>query len=152
MVLLLGNDERDPLFPQAKEAGASVLEEFVAPSEDDNRGQRVVVGQRLMQTVSDIFLRWVRVQGSTGRRGTSTCVSCGTGRGRSRSNRWFHRDERLRRAVRVDQAHARSGTRIAIASNLGSGRAFDLAVCDVARTTRIRTNATHQALLWCWPS
>ena len=67
MLLLLGDDERDPLFLQAKEAGASVLEEFVEPSTYDNCGQRVVVGQRLMQTVSDIFLGWVRVQGFDGR-------------------------------------------------------------------------------------
>ena len=32
-------------------------------SEFDNGGQRVVVGQRLMQAVSDIFLGWVRVDG-----------------------------------------------------------------------------------------
>ena len=33
MILLLGDDERDPLFLQAKEAGPSVLEEFVGASE-----------------------------------------------------------------------------------------------------------------------
>ena len=38
------------------------------PSEFDNCGQRVVVGQRLMQAVSDIFLGWVRVKGIDGQR------------------------------------------------------------------------------------
>ena len=45
-----------------------MLEAFVGASEFDNGGQRVVVGQRLMQAVSDIFLGWVRVdRASTGR-------------------------------------------------------------------------------------
>jgi uncharacterized protein (DUF2252 family) len=67
MALLLGDDANDPLFLQAKEAGPSVLEEFVGASEYENSAQRVVVGQRLMQTVSDIFLGWVRVRGFDGR-------------------------------------------------------------------------------------
>ena len=66
MAFLLGDHERDPLFLQAKEAGPSALEQFVGPSEYDNAGQRVVVGQRLMQAVSDIFLGWVRVKGFDG--------------------------------------------------------------------------------------
>jgi len=66
MALLLGDHQRDPLFLQAKEAGHSALEEFVGPSDYDNAGQRVVVGQRLMQAVSDIFLGRVRVKGFDG--------------------------------------------------------------------------------------
>ena len=68
MALLIGDNEQDPLFLQAKEAGPSVLEAFTTPSEFDNCGQRVVVGQRLMQAVSDIFLGWVRVKGIDGQR------------------------------------------------------------------------------------
>ena len=55
-----------PLFLQAKEAGPSALEQFVSASEYENAGQRVVVGQRLMQAVSDIFLGWVRATGLDG--------------------------------------------------------------------------------------
>ena len=44
-----------------KEAEASVLEEFLGPSEFSNHGERVVVGQRLMQATSDIFLGWLHV-------------------------------------------------------------------------------------------
>ena len=66
MALLLGDDDHDALFLQAKEAGPSALEQFVGPSEYDNAGQRVVVGQRVMQAVSDIFLGWVRVKGIDG--------------------------------------------------------------------------------------
>ena len=46
---------------QMKEAEASVLEEFLGPSQFSNHGERVVVGQRLMQAVSDIFLGWLHV-------------------------------------------------------------------------------------------
>ena len=61
IALLLGRDGQDPLFLQMKEAEASVLEEFLGPSEFSNHGQRVVAGQRLMQATSDIFLGWLHV-------------------------------------------------------------------------------------------
>lgn len=47
-----------PLVLQFKEAVASVLEPFAGASTHPHHGQRVVVGQRLMQPVSDIFLGW----------------------------------------------------------------------------------------------
>ena len=62
IALLLGRDGQDPLFLQMKEAEASVLEEFLGPSEFSNHGERVVVGQRLMQAASDIFLGWLHVE------------------------------------------------------------------------------------------
>ena len=48
----------DPIFLQVEEAGASVLETHLGPSEYPHHGQRVVVGQRLMQAFPDIFLGW----------------------------------------------------------------------------------------------
>ena len=63
IALLLGRDGSDPLFLQMKEAEASVLEELLGPSEFSNHGERVVVGQRLMQATSDIFLGWLHVDG-----------------------------------------------------------------------------------------
>jgi hypothetical protein len=57
---MLGRDETDPLFLQVKEAEASVLSRFVGASKYASQGQRVVVGQRLMQAASDIFLGWQR--------------------------------------------------------------------------------------------
>ncbi len=61
IALMFGRDDKDPLFLQMKEAEASVLEEYAGKSEFANHGQRVVVGQRLMQAASDIFLGWVHV-------------------------------------------------------------------------------------------
>ncbi len=46
------------LILQVKEATSSVLEEFVGKGQFSHQGQRVVVGQRLMQCASDIFLGW----------------------------------------------------------------------------------------------
>ena len=42
-----------------------MLEPYVGQSEYDNCGQRVVIGQRLMQAASDLFLGWTR--GEAGR-------------------------------------------------------------------------------------
>jgi uncharacterized protein (DUF2252 family) len=64
--LMLGRDPTDPLFLQAKEAQPSVLEAFAGRSRLRHHGERVVVGQRLMQAASDIFLGWLRVTGFDG--------------------------------------------------------------------------------------
>jgi uncharacterized protein (DUF2252 family) len=50
----------DPLFLQVKEARPSVLERYTGHAPVAHNGQRVVVGQRLMQSASDIFLGWSR--------------------------------------------------------------------------------------------
>jgi uncharacterized protein (DUF2252 family) len=48
-----------PLFLQFKEANASVLEAYAGASAYNHHGQRVVMGQRLMQPASDMFLGWM---------------------------------------------------------------------------------------------
>jgi uncharacterized protein (DUF2252 family) len=60
---LTGNDDDDPLFLQAKEAQPSVLAPYSAPSAYGHQGQRVVVGQRLIQGAPDIFLGWGKQDG-----------------------------------------------------------------------------------------
>jgi uncharacterized protein DUF2252 len=54
-------DGESPLFLQLKEARASVLESYLPPSQFPNHGQRVVNGQRLLQSASDIFLGWSKM-------------------------------------------------------------------------------------------
>ena len=66
IVLMLGNDDGDPLLLQAKEAQASVLEPFLGKSKHANHGQRVVEGQRLMQSASDVLLGWIKSSGLDG--------------------------------------------------------------------------------------
>jgi uncharacterized protein (DUF2252 family) len=57
-ILLLVSGNGDPLFLQFKQANESVLEPYAGASPYKHHGQRVVVGQRIMQSASDIFLGW----------------------------------------------------------------------------------------------
>jgi uncharacterized protein (DUF2252 family) len=59
-IALFCGDQDDHLFLQVKEARASVLEGLAGPSPFRNNGERVVTGQKLMQSASDIFLGWTR--------------------------------------------------------------------------------------------
>lgn len=59
VTLLMAADD-DPLFLQVKEARPSVLEPYAGKSIHPNNGQRVVVGQRVMQSASDVFLGWTK--------------------------------------------------------------------------------------------
>ena len=51
-------DDDQPLFLQVKEASPSVLAPYAEPGGPTHMGERVVVGQRIMQGTSDIFLGW----------------------------------------------------------------------------------------------
>jgi uncharacterized protein (DUF2252 family) len=129
-ILLLLDDQDVPLFLQMKEADTSVIEEFTSRSEFSHCGHRVVVGQRLMQAASDIFLGWERSawlgdereyyirqlrdwKGSADIEGMTTAGMelwgrmCG----------WT-----------LARAHARSGDRAAIAAYLGKSDVFDRAI------------------------
>jgi uncharacterized protein (DUF2252 family) len=64
-ILLFLADSNDPLLLQAKEARASVLEPYAGQSKYDHHGQRIVVGQRLMQSASDMFLGWMTSEDGT---------------------------------------------------------------------------------------
>jgi uncharacterized protein (DUF2252 family) len=57
-VVLMMSECNDPLFLQFKEAVTSVLEPYAGKSAYPHHGQRVVMGQHLMQPASDIFLGW----------------------------------------------------------------------------------------------
>jgi uncharacterized protein (DUF2252 family) len=59
MVALMMSVADNPLFLQFKQANASVLEAYAGQSVYPHHGQRVVMGQRLMQPASDLFLGWV---------------------------------------------------------------------------------------------
>ena len=134
IALLLGRDGEDALFLQVKEAEASVLEEFVEPSEFSNHGERVVAGQRLMQATSDIFLGWLR-----GNAGIDDQPRDYYGRqlkdwkGSAEVEQMFPKGMELYGGVcgrTLARAHARSGDRIAIAAYLGSGSSFDRAILE----------------------
>jgi uncharacterized protein (DUF2252 family) len=149
-MLLLLEDGNEPLFLQAKEAGPSVLEVFVGESEFDNSGQRVVVGQRLMQAVSDIFLGWVRVQAPDGAQRDFYVRQLRDWKGSAEVETMVPAGMRAYGEIcgwTLARAHARSGDCIALAAYLGAGTAFDEAVRDFAQAYADQNERDHQTLV-----
>ncbi len=144
----VGRNNEDPLFLQAKEAQASVLERFVGSSCHEQHGQRIVVGQRLMQAASDIFLGWVRLRGVDGQV-------------RDYYVRQLHDwkggidPEKLRVSgatlyaqlcgVTLARAHARWGERLAIAGYLGKRDVFDRAIADFSAAYAEQNERDYEA-------
>jgi uncharacterized protein (DUF2252 family) len=65
LIGLFTANEEDAIILQFKEGSRSVLEKYAGDSVYGNHGERIVNGQRLMQTVSDIFLGWTKSQNGT---------------------------------------------------------------------------------------
>jgi uncharacterized protein (DUF2252 family) len=150
IALLLGRDGQDPLFLQMKEAEASVLEESLGPSEFSNHGQRVVVGQRLMQATSDIFLGWLHVDS-----GLDDQQRDFYGRQLKDWKGSAEIEQMVPQAMAVygklcgwtlARAHARSGDRIAIAAYLGNGDRFDRALVEFCKAYADQNDRDYQAL------
>ncbi len=131
--LFLGRQRQAPLFLQAKEAQVSVLERFVGKSEHANNGQRVVEGQRLMQAASDIFLGWLRLEGLDGQMRDYYVRQLHDWKGSIEVEALRVPGATLYARLcgaTLARAHARLGDRVAIASYLGKGDAFDRALAD----------------------
>jgi uncharacterized protein (DUF2252 family) len=150
IILMLGRDDADPLFLQAKEAQASVLAPFVGKSRFTNQGERVVEGQRLMQAVSDIFLGWERAEGlSEGGKRDFYIRQL-----RDWKGSWPPEamDPRVMSAYgrmcarTLARAHARSGDRIAIAAYLGASDVFDRSIAGFAEAYADQNERDFQAL------
>jgi uncharacterized protein (DUF2252 family) len=130
-IALMVAAKNDLLFLQIKEAQPSVLERYAGKSTYANQGERVVNGQRLMQSASDIFLGWTHGKGG----------------------RHFYirqlRDMKIKALVDVfnrttmmdyaslcgwtlARAHARSGDPAMIAGYLGKSDVFDKAIARFA--------------------
>ena len=146
VVALFMASEDDPIFLQVKEAGASVLEPYVGRSRHANHGQRVVAGQRLMQSASYLFLGWGR--GINGRdfyvrqlrdMKTSAIIEdfdAGDLRAYGRVCGWA-----------LARAHARSGDAALIAGYIGSSEVFDDAMCDFAVEYADQAQRDHRAFV-----
>ncbi|MFD4322984.1 DUF2252 domain-containing protein, partial [Streptomyces sp. NPDC058548] len=148
--LLLGRDDEDPLFLQAKEADTSVLAAHVGASTYRNQGERVVSGQRLMQATSDIFLGWERVDGIDGKKRDFYVRQLRDWKGIAMPERMRPKDLETFGdlcGLTLARAHARSGDRIAIASYLGSGDSFDRALAVFAEAYADQNERDHQALV-----
>jgi uncharacterized protein (DUF2252 family) len=151
IALLMGLDGQDPLFLQIKEAQASVLEEFLGPSQFANHGERVVAGQRLMQASSDILIGWLHTApGLDGEprdyygrqlrdwKGSATIEQMSS-EGMAQYGRMC--------GWTLARAHARSGDRIAIAAYLGRGANFDRALLQFSRDYAEQNERDYAALL-----
>ncbi|MER7674837.1 DUF2252 domain-containing protein [Kitasatospora sp. NPDC096128] len=150
IVLLLGRDDRDPLFLQAKEAQQSVLAAHAGPSEFESEGERVVTGQRMMQAASDIFLGWQHVEGIDGRERDFYVRQLRDWKGIAQPG--LMSPDELDEFGRLcgwtlARAHARSGDRIAIAAYLGRGDVFDRALARFAVAYADQNERDHRALL-----
>lgn len=145
VALFMATDD-DPIFLQIKEASASVLEPYAGKSLHGNQGERVVVGQRLMQSASDLFLGWTR--GSNGRdlyvrqlrdMKVSAIVEdfdAGDLRAYGRVCAWA-----------LARAHARSGDAALIAGYMGASEVLDGAIAEFAVEYADQTHKDHRAFV-----
>jgi uncharacterized protein (DUF2252 family) len=150
IMLMLGRDDRDPLFLQMKEAEESVLEPYLGRSEFANHGQRVVEGQRLMQAASDIMLGWIRTtEWIDGVNRDFYVRQLWDGKGSAPVD-VFDPDALGRYGElcgwALARAHARSGDAVAIGSYLGAGNMFDRAMCAFAERYADQNERDYEAL------
>jgi len=135
IVLLVGHDEDDPLFLQLKEADASVLESFLKRSEYASHGRRVVEGQRLMQTASDIMLGWNSITGVDGVKRDYYMRQLRDQKGSADIDTMNRKALTLYARLcgqALARTHARSGDSVAIATYMGGGDALGLALAEFA--------------------
>ena len=143
---LLMSDDEAPLLLQIKEAQKSVLAPYAGASEYPNHGQRVVVGQRMLQAATDIFLGWTEVPID----GRHFYVR------RLKDARLANVGARLAAALpfyaglcgrTLARAHARAGDAVAITGYTGDGNAFDKAIATFAMTYADQTERDWRRLL-----
>ncbi len=150
IALLLGRDGQDPLFLLVKQAEAWVLVVFLDPTEFSNHGQRVVVGQRLMQATSDIFLGWLHVDaGSDGQAVDYYVRQLKDWKGSAEIEKMDPKAMATYGTLcgwTLARAHARSGDRIAIAAYLGNGDSFDRAMVEFSKAYAEQNERDYQAL------
>ena len=144
IILMMAGDD-DVLFLQVKEARLSVLEPYATKSVYPNHGQRVVAGQRLMQSASDMFLGW------TEERGVHFYIR-------------QLRDIKIKPRVEVfdapmmmtyaewcgwalARAHAKSGDAAMISGYLGNSGKFDEAIASFAVAYADQNERDHQDFL-----
>ncbi|MCZ8172456.1 MAG: DUF2252 family protein, partial [Brevundimonas sp.] len=147
MVLLMSGNG-DPLFLQVKEARRSVLEPYAGASPIAHPGERVVRGQRLMQSASDMFLGWL------------------TGAGKGHPNLYVRQlsDLKIKPQIEVAipsgtevyarytgmtlaRAHCRSGDPVLLSAYMGKSEAFEDAMADFAVAYADQAERDHAAMV-----
>jgi uncharacterized protein (DUF2252 family) len=144
-IMLFMANKNDPLLLQVKEARQSVLEPYAGQSEYDHHGKRVVVGQRVMQSASDMFLGWV-----TGFDGTHYYI-------RQLRDMKFSvplemmKPDTLQRYAQIcvwvlARAHAKGGDAAMVSGYLGKKDTFDDALSQFAIDYADQTEKDHAKL------
>ena len=145
-VALLMASEHDPMLLQFKEALPSVLEPYAGKGRYANHGERVVTGQRMLQSASDVFLGW---------------TSDGNGR-----DYYFRQLRDMKMKIDLEnmskcdwleyveicgwtlaRAHARTGDAAVIGGYLGTNDAFDLALAKFAASYADQAERDHTTLV-----
>jgi uncharacterized protein (DUF2252 family) len=130
-ILLLLAEDGDPLILQVKEARHSVLEPFAGAGPYEKQGQRVVEGQRLMQSASDIFLGYL-----SNPDGIDFYVrqlrDMKYGFDPSGVEPWQLANYAKYCGGNLARSHAKSGDAAAIAGYLGNSDTFDRAIVSFA--------------------
>ncbi|HEX3671006.1 MAG TPA: DUF2252 domain-containing protein, partial [Candidatus Cybelea sp.] len=143
-IALLMSPANEPLFLQFKQAHASVLEPYAEKSAYAHHGQRVVMGQRLMQAASDIFLGWttgpsgdfyVRQLRDAKISASVESFDAGLFEAYARGCGW-----------NLARAHAKSGNARIVGGYLGKSDEFDEAVAEFATAYADVTERDHAAL------
>lgn len=149
-VVLLQSGDGHPLFMQFKEATASVLEAHLGPSEFAQSGERVVRGQRLMQSAGDILLGWSRFERSDDDNDGFDFYFRQLWDGKGSANVDAMSPEALLQyagtcGATLALGHARSTDPAIIAGYLGDSDVFDRAVQRFADAYADLTEADHRA-------
>ncbi len=148
LIVLLESDDGSPLFLQFKEATRSVLEPHAGPSGYDHAGERVVRGQRLMQSAGDVLLGWSYVEDPDGRRFDFYFRQLWDGKGSATVEDMG--PKRLKRYARacggtLAVAHARTGDAAAIWGYLGADRTADDVFADFGDAYAALNDDDHAA-------
>jgi uncharacterized protein (DUF2252 family) len=145
-VALLLAGEHDPMLLQFKEALPSVLESYAGKGRYANHGERVVTGQRMLQSASDVFLGWTR--DTAGRsyyfrqlRDMKMKIDPETMTKRD----WLEYVEIC--GWTLARAHARTGDAAFIGGYLGKNDTFDIALSKFAAAYADQAERDHATLV-----
>lgn len=146
VVLLDAGDDQDPLLLQIKEANESVLEKHLGAGPYTNHGQRVVVGQRLMQATGDIFLGWLHNDANGRdyyvRQLRDMKYSADLSKGTPKLLAFYVG----LCAHALARAHARTGDPALLVGYMGRSDAFDMALVKFASAYADQIERDHAAL------
>jgi len=145
-VALLMSAKDDSLFLQLKEARASVLEPYAGRSSYQNHGERVVQGQRLMQSASDLFLGWSKDPSLRVEFYVRQLRDCKTAANIDAMNYAHLHAYASHCGTALARAHAKAGDPAAISGYVGKSRAIDKALARFATAYADQTERDFKIL------